>query len=343
MSTLRQTKSIPPELYDCSHTELYKLLGGPTLFYIEGKRNPPLFITVLQHGNEPTGFDAIQQILGKYRHKELPRSMWLFIANVKAAETSQRVLNAQLDFNRAWPGTTSTQCPETELMAQVVQIVTKQPLFASVDLHNNTGHNPHYGCVNKLENNFLQLATLFSRTIVYFRQPVGVQSLAMAEHCTAVTLECGQAGEHAALAHAIEYIDACLHLHHFPQTHSIPNGTNLLKTAAVAKVKSGTSFGFDEESFRDGQLDICFRQDLDHFNFGLLKQGETLAKIRSGIKLPMVVIDENGKDIVDELFTVKNGKVIVNKTITPSMATLDTYVIKRDCLFYLMKEINVAE
>ena len=53
-------------------------------------------------------------------------------------------------------------------------------MFASIDIHNNTGLNPHYGCVNRLDPPFLHLATLFSRIVVYFKRPLGVQSAAFA-------------------------------------------------------------------------------------------------------------------------------------------------------------------
>jgi len=40
-------------------------------------------------------------------------------------------------------------------------------VFASVDIHNNTGLNPHYGCVTALRHASLHLAAMFSRTVVY--------------------------------------------------------------------------------------------------------------------------------------------------------------------------------
>ena len=48
-------------------------------------------------------------------------------------------------------------------MREVIEIVRKHSPFASIDIHNNTGNNPHYGCVNRLEESFLHLARLFKR------------------------------------------------------------------------------------------------------------------------------------------------------------------------------------
>ena len=333
---LKQFDHVPDGMLDITSIELERLLGGPSLIYLDGVRKPPLFITVLQHGNEPTGFDAVQQVLKKYQSKPLPRAVWLFVANVSASAAGVRVLDSQSDYNRAWPGTTNNATPEAVLMREVVDIVTAEPLFASIDLHNNTGSNPHYGCVNKLEPNYLQLATLFARTVVYFRQPVGVQSLAMSKYCPAVTLECGQAGENAALDHAISFLDACLHMHHLPDHQVSSHDINLLRTDAVAKMRDGVTFGFDSDNY-----DVQFRGDLDKLNFGQIETGESIANLRDNSRIPISVVTDGGVDISSTLFEATGGKLTLKKPLTPSMATLDVGVIKQDCLFYVMDRMTL--
>lgn len=331
---LQRFDHIPDELLALNVTRLQEFLGGPSLFRVAGQRKPPLFVTVLQHGNEPTGFEAVQAILRKYAGQSLPREMWLFISNVAAAEQGLRVLPGQVDYNRCWPGTDMPDCLETDLMADVVTEVTSEPLFASIDLHNNTGCNPYYGCVNILDDRYLHLATLFSRTVVFFERPLGVQSIAMAQHTPAVTLECGQAGESAALAHAIDYLDACLHMHHLPEQSLAPHDVHLLHTVATVKVREGVEFGFN-----DTAIPVSFRPDLDHFNFGRLKKGDWLAEVTEEGTLPIHVFNEVGEDIAPFYFGFDQGKLIAKRDIIPSMATLDTDVIRQDCLFYVMEEM----
>ena len=339
MTGLKRFDHVPEAMLSATSIELDQVLGGPALFYLEGVRKPPLFITVLQHGNEPTGFEAIQQILLKYQTRGLPRAVWLFVANVNAAAAGVRTLDNQSDYNRAWPGTTAAATAEAALMREVVETVTAEPLFASVDLHNNTGSNPHYGCVNKLQPEYLQLATLFARTVVYFKQPVGVQSLAMARHCPAVTLECGQAGEHAALSHAIDFLDACLHLHHLPDHQVGPHDISILRTVAVAKMRPGVTFGFDG----DDAVDVCFRGDLDKLNFSTIAAGEALAGLSHDMDVPIIVTNDDGEDISASLFEIAGGKLMLRQSLTPSMATLDVGVIRQDCLFYVMEHMSLPE
>ncbi|MCG8503558.1 MAG: M14 family metallopeptidase, partial [Sphingomonadales bacterium] len=179
---LRVLTSLPDGLLTAGPRELHKLLGGPTLIHLPGRHARPLFASVLLHGNETAGFEAAQTVLRKYApgggNRPLPRSLSLFIGNVAAAEKGLRRLEDQPDFNRIWPGAESGGTPEHAVMAQVLAEMQARNVFASIDLHQNTGINPHYGCVNRLQPAYLHLARLFSRTVVYFRKPKGVQSMA---------------------------------------------------------------------------------------------------------------------------------------------------------------------
>ena len=66
--------------------------------------------------------------------------------------------------------------------------------LACIDIHNNTGLNPHYAAVNRIRSDYLRLASLFSTKVAYFTIPMGTLSHSMSEFCPSLTLECGQAG-----------------------------------------------------------------------------------------------------------------------------------------------------
>jgi hypothetical protein len=96
-------------------------------------------------------------------------------------------------------------------MRDVISRMADREIFASVDVHNNTGVNPHYACVNVLEYPSLHLASLFGRTVVYFVRPRGVASMAMAALGPSVTLECGKVGQRLGVDHAVDYLaPACI-------------------------------------------------------------------------------------------------------------------------------------
>lgn len=327
-------ENLPAGLLEARVEELENLLGGPSLIHLPGRRPEPLFVTVLSHGNETTGFTAVQALLRDYRDRELPRPLSLFIGNVAAARHGQRRLDGQIDYNRIWPGTDAADCSEVRMMQQVVDVMRERHPVASLDIHNNTGINPHYACINRVDNQFLHLAAQFSRTVVYFIRPLGVQSMAMSYLCPAVTLECGKPDHEYGASHARDYIDACLHMSELPE-HPVASGDiDLFHTVATVKVPDSISFGFSDEA---AELDLA--SDLDHLNFRELPAGTRLGSLRNGDTLPLDVRDENGQPVQERFFALDNGELITTRPVMPSMFTLDTRIIRQDCLGYLMERL----
>jgi hypothetical protein len=338
---LRILDTLPPGLLQASPTDLEELLDGPTLIHLAGRRQPALFVSVLMHGNETTGFDALQRMLLRYRpgggQHELPRSLSVFIGNVSAARQGLRRLADQPDYNRVWPaGRDLSDSPERSMMIQVVEEMRGRGVFASVDVHNNTGLNPHYGCVNRIDNRFLQLASLFSRTVVYFVRPDSVQSMSFAALCPAVTLECGQPGARHGVDHALEYLEACLHLSELPNHAVCEHDIDLFHTVATVKIPEQVRFAFGRTD-----VDLCLVEDLDHMNFTELPAGTQLGTVygRGGLRLD--VVDELGKAVADRYFTVVDGELRTRVPVMPSMLTLDERVIRQDCLCYLMERYRL--
>lgn len=333
---LKQFDSLPEGILTAKPEALHRLIPEPSLFHLAGKNQQPLFISVMQHGNEPTGFLAIQAILNKYRNKTLPRALSLFFGNTLAAEQGLRRLDSQPDFNRIWPGTELDTCPESQVAAEIVQIMKQYNLFASIDIHNNTGVNPHYSCINKLDFRFLQLASLFGRMIVYFTRPKGVQSLAFAEYCPAVTLECGRPGQQYGVEHAIEFIESCLHLSEISDQKPIHQDLDLYHTVAQVSIAPETSF-----SFNDKRADLLLNRDLERMNFTEMPAGTELGQVNGVNNFPVVAINELGHDVSHEFFAIIDCQLQISKPTMPSMFTLDEQVIKQDCLCYLMERISL--
>ena len=328
---LTQYDTLPPGLLDLPAARLGEVLPGPTLIHLPGRRTPPLFVSVLLHGNEDTGWLAAQSVLKKFATAELPRALSLFIGNVEAARTGQRRLDGQPDYNRVWPGGEEAHPAEAAMMQEVVDAMRARGVFASVDIHNNTGLNPHYACVNRLEQDFLHLAVLFSRIVVYFIRPRGVQSAAFAELCPAVTVECGKPGTPGGVEHAAAFMEACLHLSEFPAHPLPPHDVDLFHTVATVKVPQQLSFGFGAPD-----ADIDFVPELDHYNFRELAHGDAWGRVRQG---RLLALDETGTDIGDRLFDYRKNEITLRRPLMPAMLTRDERVIRQDCLCYLMERI----
>jgi succinylglutamate desuccinylase len=331
-----QLDYLPDGLLETDSKNLHTILPAPTLIHLPGKQAAPLFVSVLLHGNEPTGFEAVKLLLKKYNNKPLPRSLSLFLGNISAARHDLRRFDGQPDYNRIWPGTEIPDCAETEMAKAIVGVMKKRNVFASVDIHNNTGLNPHYACINSLDNPFLQLASLFGRLIVYFIRPKGVQSAAFAQLCPAVTLECGRPGQQHGVEHALEFLDSCLHLTELPR-HQIPaQDIDLFHTVAQVKVNEKINF-----SFNQADTDLLLNQDIERMNFTEVSPGTVLGRFGNNSGMPLIAKDEFGNIVTDNFFSIENGDLQLNRLTMPSMLTLDERIIRQDCLCYLMERIHL--
>lgn len=333
---LHELNHIPPGLSALQARELHTVLPGPTLLHLPGRRPEPLFLSVLLHGNEDTGWCAVRELLKKYEQQELPRALSIFIGNVEAAAANDRYLPQQPDYNRIWKAGCSDTA-EHHIVREVVARMQARKVFASVDIHNNTGINPHYACVNRLDDAFLHLATLFSRTVVYFTQPDTVQSAAFAPICPAVTVECGQPGQPHGMEHVLEFIDACLHLSGFPEHAIAPRDIDLFHTVAITKVPAGLDFGFGCD-----ECSVDFLGDLDHLNFRELPAGTALGQVRGLTQLPLEVRNEQGDEVSGRYFRLVDSQIQTAVPFMPSMLTVRVEAVRQDCLCYLMERYPVT-
>lgn len=334
--SLTVLNALPTGLLQCAARDLHTLLPGPTLIHLPGARPEPLFVSVLLHGNEDVGLKAIQATLTQHAGRALPRALSIFIGNVTAARAGVRRLDNQVDYNRVWPGSEVPPQSEHAIMARVVEEMRARKVFASIDLHNNTGLNPHYACVNRLDHRFFHLATLFSRIVVYFTHPTGVQSAAFANVCPSVTVECGKPGMGSGEDHAATFVNACLHLAQFPEHPIAKHDIDLFHTVATVKMPDGLAFGFG-----DGELAIRFRDDLDHLNFQEVA-AHTAFGTANGDALPEAW-DDAGDNVGARYFEIAQGVLRTRRPVMPAMLTKDTTVIRQDCLCYLMERYPLPE
>jgi succinylglutamate desuccinylase len=118
---LERFDHFPVALFDVPASGIRRHLAGPSLFHLPGRAAAPLFVSVLLHGNEDTGWQAVQTVLQHHRGKLLPRPLFLFVGNVEVAKANVRTLPTQSDYNRTWPGTPLTSAREAKLMREVLR------------------------------------------------------------------------------------------------------------------------------------------------------------------------------------------------------------------------------
>jgi hypothetical protein len=332
-ATLSVCSQLPSGLLEVTPENLHLVVSTPTLIHLPGRVPDPLFVSILLHGNETTGLHAVQRLLSGYSGQCLPRALSLFIGNVAATSLGRRRIDGQVDYNRIWPGHVVPASAETRMARSVCEEMARRKPYASVDVHNNTGTNPHYACVSRLDPKTLQLAAMFGRRCIHSTHPRGTLSAAFAELCPSVTLECGKPDFPLGVDHACEYLDACLRLSNLP-THPVPgHDLELYESVGQVLIRDDVNFGFDDPA---AALNLI--PNLDRWNFSPVPAGFTVGFVRSEC-LPIQVIDDWGQDVAGQFFVVDRGRLVARRELFPAMLTTDARIVRQDCLGYLMQRL----
>ncbi|MFQ5482653.1 MAG: M14 family metallopeptidase [Nitrospinaceae bacterium] len=336
MAAFQVLDRIPDALFGLEASGLHQVLAGPTLFHLPGKKEPPLFVSTLLHGNETTGFQAVKILLEKYRKdgESLPRSLFLFLGNVAAAKENVRRLPGEADYNRIWK---EGEQPEHGMARELVRRLTRQPLFACVDVHNSSGRNPHYACINRLDPVWVNLARLFSPTVVYFIRPDTVLTNVFSDHCPAVTLESGQSGQAHGVQHVVNFLDRLLQLDAPPAHLEDELPYDLYHTLGRIEVPPGKHVAFSKAG---NHADFCFLEQLDLFNFKELPKGELIGW-RSRPDLHLAVVDEHGAEVEGEFLSYVGNEIRLARPLVPSMLSTEPEAVYQDCLGYLMERCTL--
>ena len=332
---LKLLRQVPSPLLSIPPHSLSQVIAGPTLLHLSGKHKTPLFVSILLHGNEFSGLIAMQNVLRRYHEKPLPRDLIIFIGNPLACTQGVRHLPGQLDFNRIWRG---GDTPEHKMAQEVLQYIREQKVYAAVDIHNNTGRNPLYACINKQLVEFVRLAQIFSPKIVYFTQPNSVFSLALAQLCPATTIECGLPGTPVGITSVVTLIETLLTPDERWRTSKLQTDC-IYHTFATLQMKPGANISFDSLNSRDQQL--CLDNNFDEFNFQKLKAGTVLGQISNPPPIEIIGLDET--DIFHQLCSIENGLWIVKQPFIASMFTKNISTAKSDCLGYAMEEVAMTD
>ncbi|TDR18401.1 M14 family metallopeptidase [Marinicella litoralis] len=325
---------LPENILDVDATELYKFVDNHTLVHLAGQIKRPLFISILQHGDEATGWDAIK-ILIKQNINKLPRSLYILFGNVQAAKENLRQLEHQPDFNRCWPGIHKQHNDVAMKMSQITEFMANQNPFASVDIHNNTGRNPHYAGINSLKSEFINLASLFSDTIIHFTSPDGIQSGAFAKFCPSVTIECGMSGTADGIEQTLTFLENLIHQSTLESVPGFVEHRQVLNIFSTVKVKPDISIAIAGKE--TSPVNFVINNDLDYHNFHLLEVGTVFGQLDDeSTEMPFIVTDQIGHDITDHYFEKRGKNICTKQKVVPAMITQSIRAIRLDCLCYLM-------
>ena len=322
-------------ILDAPDEDVLVALRKPALIRIPGTERRPRarFVSALLHGNEDSGYRAVLDLLRGGEHH--PFDLWVFIGNVRAAHQegwfAHRYLDGQEDFNRTWgldaPTTRMRRCSDA-----VFEVLASADLEAAVDIHNNTGLNPHYAIVPDPTQEAMGLAASMADTIL--RWPLRAHTLmeVLSPICPSVSVECGLPGVDANHAYAASALRRFLAMESVEDAAVGPRQVFEMQYRIVVRPEVPFAFG----GVLTEELDLVLHPGLDHYNFGMLLAGTELGRVPEGGGMPLLVTDMKGRE-VNRFFEIRKGRLLVTEDVTPVMLTTTVEQTRRDCFFYISR------
>lgn len=305
---LNLVRGLPAPVAATPAAALADVLPGPTLFDLRRGARPPLFVSVLLHGNETSGWDAVRRLAGELGQ----RSALVFVGNVDAARAGVRTLPGQRDFNRIWEANAdAADTGEAVLAAAVARAAADARPALAVDVHNNTGRNPPYAVVADTAPATLALAGAFAQRVLLATQPRGFLTRRLAALCPAVTVEVGTPEDPA----------------------STPRATRFLRQLIVAPPGPRPPLSLFETKLRVTlSADAAIAAEVQCLNFRRAPAGTVL--LRAG---RLRAVDAEGGDRSGVYFRRDGAATVLKRPTVVAMFTGSLEAARQDCLCYLLE------
>lgn len=306
--------------------ELVQLYDKPVIFDLSHPDRRPFFVSTLLHGNETSGWDAVRSLVSESLENSRIPSFLLLLGNLTAAERNVRHLDGQPDFNRIWAeGDTSYHLWAQEVLKFVR---TKNPWY-SLDIHNNTGPNPHHSIVTSLDQATLQSARLFSQYAIFAEQPPGVLTRRCAEFSIAMSIEAGLPQDPHSTIRTAKFIKQLWDRQDIPSTDF--SDLKIFENSVRVLLENAADLTSEDVPH--------FAPFLHRFNFKKIPAGTKLAKLAKP-KTRLIALDEHQQDRTEDYLSYDGSNIFVRQDTIMSMYTEDPLIVRQDCVCYFLNTLD---
>jgi hypothetical protein len=335
---LRVFEEPPREAEELGLEEFLHWVGRPALFRLAGRDESRTRLLVGGlHGNEPSGFAAIHDLLRS--PPQLACTTWLFLGNVPAAILGggfrHRCVPGSEDLNRVWG--IGTETAPRRIATRVLEVLADEPLEAVADLHNNTGYNPVYSVLLGRDARRLGIARHWTNLFVrYGGETLNTLLEMFHERAPGAVLECGQAGAPEADEAAIRGARSFLHAENpFVGGAELRDNERIYRSVARITIPPEVDVVFAKD---ETDADLTVAPGLDVYNF-LDLPADTLLAYRQP-RGRLLVHDRRGQDVTGEWLRVEGREIRTQRTMVPVMMTTSAEAAKSDCLLYVAEVVE---
>ena len=308
-------------------------LSRPVAIEIPGKDTSRCrVVSVLIHGNEPSGFFAVYEFIKK--EVQPVTNLSIVISSIRAAKVppvfSHRVVPGEFDLNRRF-GVLDCHNRVTELARHITEYIRSLCPEVIIDLHNTSGNGPAFSVSISDHPVIRQVATLFSEQMIVTQLNVG-SLMEQNFNCPVVTVECGGAEDPVAHRCALDGLLKFSQLSLRTEQSELP--MKVYMHPVRVKAVEGVSLTYERQENSDFDLTLLF--DIEKFNNNVLPIGASIGWVGRELADCLTAIDDFGYQVVHNFFAVKDNQIIAKQALQIFMATARRDIALSDCLFYVV-------
>jgi len=120
----------------------------------------------------------------------------------------------------------------------------------------------------------------------------------------------------------------------------VPGTLQLYRSLGRVRIAEDADFSFADAP-RDTPLVLT--AGLEAVNFHALPAGTVFGRAARAVHSVLEVRDGQGREVTDDYFMRDGDDILLKQPVTPAMVTTDAFVIRQDCLCYLMRPISPAD
>jgi hypothetical protein len=326
-----------PDILKASAIEFIESLKGPVVIDITGKDNSRTrVITTLIHGNEPSGLIAFHQWFEELTTtNSLPSTnIRIIIPSTVAALYpplfSTRFMPGCKDLNRCF-GQEDDSCEQIALANEIEVAIRAVRPEAVIDIHNTSGSSPAFSVAIRSGDSEKNLAAFFCNQLIHTQIKLGAV-MELDFKCPIVTIECGGSEDAISIKRAYHGIKQFTELDDLKI--ELKNETvDVHKNPIRVMLNPGLSLAYADTDIAD--IDLVLVADNERRNFGVTHKGTFLGWIKGTCSGTLSALNQQQKNICEELFEIKQGKLFSRRDLNFFMATDRANIAIADCLFYV--------
>ena len=311
-------------------------LTGPTIIDVCGRNTEQTHVIItLINGDEPTGLLAIHRWLTERDLTEKPATnIRIIICSVEAA-----LCSPMLRMAHVYDAIPLTQCFGVEFnhgffkRAKTIEHAIRSVNPCSVtSLHNTQGFSPAFACASSLNNQAVSIAQSFVETIILSDQmPDRLLTLSFDCPNVAIYLGCSEDPQSSEVAY-----NGIINLVNSEIVYAANSSANVLLYPKKLVLAPGSHLSFNDTDM--GNEGLTLREDIEQFNFRIVKAGQHLGWLDENGLSNITLIDHLNNVCTEQYFSTRFNQFITATNLIIFMASSSKQTsLSQDFLFYVIQ------